>query len=89
MAHDGRHLWPASPGVAAIGQGGLLDIARHARFADNRLLYFTYAVGTPQANRLRVARGVFENDELRNVQTLYEARDPKTAGLTLARGSRG
>jgi hypothetical protein len=52
-------------------------------------LYFTYAVGTPQANRLRVARGVFENDELRNVQTLYEARNPKTAGLTLARGSRG
>ena len=30
------------PTVAAFGQGGLMDIALHPKFAENKWLYFTY-----------------------------------------------
>ena len=34
---------PASPQVWAMGQGGLLEVAPHPRFAENQLLYLTYS----------------------------------------------
>ncbi|MDJ1159253.1 PQQ-dependent sugar dehydrogenase [Chelatococcus sp. SYSU_G07232] len=46
------------PRVAARGQGGLLDVALDPRFAENRLVYLTYA--EPRSNGLSgttVARG--------------------------------
>ena len=43
--------------VVATGHAGLMDVSLHPRFAENRLVYFTYAVGTAEANSTRLARG--------------------------------
>lgn len=38
------------PAVFARGQGGLLDVVPHPRFADNQLVYFSYAEPAPGGN---------------------------------------
>jgi aldose sugar dehydrogenase len=50
---------PVAGLAATLGQGhgGLMDVALHPRFAENRLVYFTYGIGTPEANATRLARG--------------------------------
>ncbi len=63
------------PDVFAKGQGGLLDIAVHPDFVDNRLVYFTYAHGTISANRTRIARATFKDNTLSNWQVIFEV-DP-------------
>lgn len=52
------------PEVLAEGQGGLLDVAVHPRFATNRWIYLTYAAGSPSANHTRLARARFDGRAL-------------------------
>jgi glucose/arabinose dehydrogenase len=68
------------PAVLAHGQGGLLDVAVHPRFADNALVYVTYSHGTPEANRTRVARARLVGRELRDVRTIFEVQQAKPGG---------
>jgi glucose/arabinose dehydrogenase len=62
------------PRVRALGLGGLQDLALHPRFAENRLLYFTYIKpvendrGAPA-----VARGRLEGGELVDVRDVLVA----------------
>ncbi|MGF1602201.1 MAG: PQQ-dependent sugar dehydrogenase [Thermosynechococcaceae cyanobacterium] len=65
------------PPIFAMGQGGLLDIALHPKFADNQLVYFTYADGDRNANRTRVARAQFDGEALQNWQVIFEAAPDK------------
>lgn len=51
------------PPVYARSQGGLFDVLPHPDFAANRLVYLSYAHGTPQANSTRVARAQLDNTE--------------------------
>jgi aldose sugar dehydrogenase len=78
------------PEVFAEGQGGLMDIALHPRFAENRLVYLTYSYGTTSANRTRVARGTLDetggNLQLQNVNVIFEV--PHTKPSTQHFGSR-
>jgi len=59
------------PRVRTDGNGGLMDVALHPRFADNRLVYFTYTKpvengkGTPS-----LARGRLEGGALTDVRDL-------------------
>jgi glucose/arabinose dehydrogenase len=64
----------------ASQQGGLLDIALHPRFEENRWVYFTYAHGTQEANRTRVARAVFDGEKLRDWQVIFEVGQAKPGG---------
>ncbi len=64
----------------ASQQGGLLDIALHPRFAENRFVYFTYSHGTQQANRTRVARAVFDGEKLQDWQVIFEVGQAKPGG---------
>jgi glucose/arabinose dehydrogenase len=64
----------------ASQQGGLLDIALHPRFAENRFVYFTYSHGTQQANRTRVARAVFDGEKLTDWQVIFEVGQTKPGG---------
>ncbi|MEB3159823.1 MAG: PQQ-dependent sugar dehydrogenase, partial [Synechocystis sp.] len=64
----------------ASQQGGLLDIALHPRFAENRWVYFTYAHGTQQANRTRVARAIFDGKTLQDWQVIFEVEQAKPGG---------
>lgn len=66
------------PPVLAQGQGGLLDIALHPNFAQNRILYLTYAHGSPEANRTRLARATFDGKALRDVKVIFEVSQAKS-----------
>jgi glucose/arabinose dehydrogenase len=68
------------PQVFASGQGGLLDVSLHPQFAQNRLVYLTYAHGSNSENRTRMARGVFDGKALTNVRVLFEVTQSKTGG---------
>jgi aldose sugar dehydrogenase len=68
------------PAVAAIGQGGLLDIALHPDFAANQLVYFTYAAGTAEANHTRVARARWTGSALVGWQDILSVSDMKRGG---------
>jgi aldose sugar dehydrogenase len=59
------------PPVYRSGQGGLFEIALHPDFERNKLLYFTFAEGTDDTNSTAVARGIFEESQIRNVQVLF------------------
>ncbi len=65
------------PNVLVAGQGGLLDVALHPNFAQNRLVYLSYSHGTESANRTRVARGVFDGSSLSDVRVVFEVTQAK------------
>ncbi|HWC04234.1 MAG TPA: PQQ-dependent sugar dehydrogenase [Methylomirabilota bacterium] len=68
------------PPVAARGQGGLLDIALDPRFAENRLVYLSYAEPGPSGTAgTAVARGRLGEGRLDGVQVIYRQR-PKVQG---------
>jgi aldose sugar dehydrogenase len=68
------------PAVFAQGQGGLLDVSLHPDFAQNRLVYLTYAHGDAQANRTRLARARLEDHRLVDLKVLFEVQDAKSGG---------
>jgi aldose sugar dehydrogenase len=79
IVRNGRLLPDSVPGLPAIrtgGQGGLLDVVPHPRFADNRLLYISYAKPNADGSEGTTAliRARFENDRITNVQEIFEAR---------------
>lgn len=63
------------PEVLDEGQGGLLDVMPHPNFASNHLLYLTYSkpFDNGEGATTAIARGVFENDQLKDVEVLFEA----------------
>lgn len=80
---DGRHrLRPEPvggvPPVMARGQAGLFDLLLDPGFAQNGLLYLSFAHGDPSANHLRVLRARFDGRALHEVTTLFTARPAKT-----------
>jgi len=68
------------PDVLAQGQGGLMEVAIHPRFAENRLVYLTYSHGTMAANRTRVARATFDGKALRDLRVIFEVAQTKSGG---------
>ena len=76
LVHHGvLHPDPISgtPTVFARNQGGLLDVAIHPRFAENRLIYFTYAMSGDRGNTVALGRGRFEGHALTGVEQLFVA----------------
>jgi glucose/arabinose dehydrogenase len=68
------------PEVLARGQGGLLDVALDPRFADNRLVYLSYAEpGAGGVAGTAVARGRLGEGRLEEVQVIYR-QQPKVSG---------
>lgn len=65
------------PAVHARGQAGLFEAVPHPDFAENRLVYISYAKGGPEDSTLALARGRFvpraEGGRLENVEIIYEA----------------
>jgi glucose/arabinose dehydrogenase len=71
---DGRLGEPLQglPPVVARGQCGLLDVVVDPKFADNRLVYWTFAEpGEDGTNGTSVARGRLEGNALTNVQVIF------------------
>jgi glucose/arabinose dehydrogenase len=81
VATDGSLSAPLAgvPPVAAGGQGGLLDVALHPGFADNRLVYLSYSEPGDGGNSTAVARGRLEGNALREVEVIF-SQQPKFDG---------
>jgi len=68
------------PTVAARGQGGLLDVTLDPRFAENRMVYLSFAEsGEGGTSGTAVARGRLGEGQLEEVQVIYRQR-PKLSG---------
>ena len=59
------------PKVDAAGQGGLLDVAVDPGFAENHLVYFSYAEPRDGGNGTSVARGRLTGPGLEDVQVIF------------------
>jgi glucose/arabinose dehydrogenase len=70
------------PEVTLRGQGGLLDIALHPNFKENKLIYFTYASseGEEKGVNTSLMRARFENNKLTNQKVLYKAEPNSRKG---------
>lgn len=72
------------PEVAVHGQGGLLDVALHPRFAENGLVYLSYTARGADGVGTELARGRLVGYRLENVQVLFrqspKGREPRHFG---------
>jgi aldose sugar dehydrogenase len=75
LIHDGvlqSSPIEGTPVVNATEQEGLLDIVLHPKFAENRLIYFTYSKPGPMST-LALARGHFDGARFSNVEDIFVA----------------
>ncbi len=83
IVKDGR-LEPQAvagvPQVASYGQGGLLDVALHPRFAENGLVYLSYAARGSDGVGTEVARGTLTGGRLENVQVIFRQQPKGNTG---------
>jgi glucose/arabinose dehydrogenase len=81
VERDGRLGAPLAglPAVAASGQGGLLDVVLHPKFADNRLVYWSYSEPGDGGAGTAVARGRLDGARLADVQVVFR-QVPKVSG---------
>lgn len=68
------------PPIEARGQGGLLDVALHPDFAENRLIYFSYAGSGEGGVSTEVARGKLADDRLEDVQVIFRQQPKSKTG---------
>ena len=78
------------PAMRTTRTTGMLDMALHPKFAENRLIYFTYhkPLGG-DTYTLALARGRYEGSGLSNVQELYAGNAVRTGGSRIAFGNDG
>jgi len=68
------------PTIYAVGQGGLLDVCLDPNFADNSLIYLSFAEPAPDGTAgTAVARAVFAETQLNDVLVIYR-QTPKASG---------
>ena len=69
-----------APPVQIVSLWGLMDVALHPKFAENRLVYLSYM--KPLGNRratMAVSRGRFDGTSLNDVTDIFVANNPTTA----------
>ncbi len=69
------------PPVHYHDHGGLLDIALHPHFADNRLVYLTYSLTGEQGATTALARGRLDGAVLADVRNIFIADAWSTSDL--------
>ena len=67
------------PEVYASGQGGLLDVAVDPAFAENGLVYLSYAHRDDSGTTTRVARGRLGDGSLTDATVIFEG-EPRASG---------
>ncbi len=65
------------PDVYFESQGGLFDVLLDPAFAENGLVYISYAHGTPGENGTRVARAHFDGSTLNDLKVIFDAQPTK------------
>ena len=79
ISGDQRQLISGTPEVATRGQGGLLDVALHPEFENNRLVYLSYAGACDGGAATHVGRGQLEDERLTGFEVLLVA-EPCVSG---------
>ncbi|HBS30495.1 MAG TPA: glucose dehydrogenase [Parvularcula sp.] len=69
-----------APEVLVWNQAGLFDVLPHPDFANNRMLYLSYAHGSREANGTRIARANFDGTALTDLTVIYDAVPAKDTG---------
>ncbi|MGI9420035.1 MAG: PQQ-dependent sugar dehydrogenase [Geminicoccaceae bacterium] len=70
------------PKVFAQGQGGLLDVAIDPAFAENSLVYLSYAgIDDDGRSSTRVARGRLLDGELAEVEVIFRSNSARDGGV--------
>ncbi|MGH1481311.1 MAG: PQQ-dependent sugar dehydrogenase [Geminicoccales bacterium] len=70
------------PKVFAKGQGGLLDVVIDPAFADNQLVYLSYAgIDDDGRSSTRVARGRLVDGALADVEVIFRSNSASTGGV--------
>lgn len=59
--------------VIAAGATGLMDIALHPRFAENRFVYLTYNKSGEKGNTMVLARAAFNGSQLNDLKEIFVA----------------
>ena len=78
---DGHHQRVEGlPPIAAVGQGGLLDLVLDPGFADNRLLYFSYSEQFGAGLRTAVARAELAGDRLVALRRIFAMNRASSGG---------
>ncbi len=73
-------IGPAIAGVPLVyfaGQGGLQDVVLHPAFAQNGIIYLSYADGSSHDNATAVARARLSENRLENVDVIYRVSPGK------------
>jgi len=65
------------PEVFFRGQGGLLDVALDPHFAENGLVYLSYAHGNAEANATQIARGRLAATGLEDLEVIFTVQPTK------------
>ncbi|WP_445356123.1 PQQ-dependent sugar dehydrogenase [Microbulbifer sp. EKSA008] len=83
IVKDGKLLanpieFPAE--ILFLGQGGLLDIAVSPTFPQDQMLYFSYAIGNMDSNRLAIGRAKWNNGKLENFEEIFKSAQGKNNG---------
>ncbi|MAW81541.1 MAG: hypothetical protein CMI63_14990 [Parvularcula sp.] len=82
VAPDGTKSAPlaGTPEVFTKGQGGLMDVALHPDFENNRLVYLSFAEGGPDgAASTALGRGRLGNDRIEDFEVIFR-QQPKVTG---------
>jgi glucose/arabinose dehydrogenase len=69
---DPKHV-AGLPEIRGRGEGGLLDVALHPAFAQNRLVYLAYSKPGARGGTTALARGRLENGRLVGVEDVFVA----------------
>ena len=69
------------PPIAAYGQGGLLDVVLHPRYADNGWIYLSYAARGPSGVGTEVLRARLKDDRLIDTQVIFRMEPKADGGL--------
>lgn len=68
------------PQITPHGQGGLLDVALHPRFAENGLIYLSYSARGSDGVGTEVARGRLAGNRLENAQVIFRQQPKGSSG---------
>ena len=70
------------PEITVKGQGGLLDVVAHPKFATNRLIYISYVEGESSSKvNTSIARAELRNGKLVNLKRIFHALPNSNSGV--------
>ena len=79
VIRNGRASAPLTGAPTPFARGerthGMLDVAVHPRFAQNRLVYLCYLHGSFDDNVSRIARAKLVGGDLQNLEVIFEGND--------------